>query len=74
VLKKMRGRAKQVFTVMIISMWAVSFLVDIANPKYEPPDYVNPLIMLVAGYMFATNVKHSDKTKHQEEDEDEDGE
>jgi hypothetical protein len=28
--------------------------VDLSNPKYDPPDYVNPLIMLVGAYLFAT--------------------
>lgn len=46
---------RQIFTVMVLGMWAASFLADLANPKYDPPAYVNPLIMLVGGYMFATS-------------------
>lgn len=44
-----------VFTGMVMIMWAASFLADLANPKYDPPSYVNPLIMLVGGYLFATS-------------------
>lgn len=46
---------------MVLVMWAASFLMDLANPKYDPPDYVNPLIMLVGGYLFATSTVTKDK-------------
>jgi hypothetical protein len=41
-------------------MWVTSFLMDMANPKYDPPVYVNPLIMLVGGYLFATTTNSKD--------------
>jgi len=60
---KTKPTTKQVFTAMVLVMWALSFLVDIANPKYDPPDYMNPLIMLVGGYLFATTTASSGKEK-----------
>jgi hypothetical protein len=60
---KTKPNVKQVFTAMVLVMWALSFLVDMANPKYDPPDYVNPLIMLVGGYLFATTTATSGKEK-----------
>lgn len=49
------------FTAIVIFMWVTSFLVDMANPKYDPPDYVNPLIMLVGGYLYATATSNKEK-------------
>lgn len=40
---------------MVLAMWSMSFLADMVNPKYDPPSYVNPLIMLVGGYLLATS-------------------
>lgn len=52
---------RQLFTVLVVFMWVSSFLMDMANPKYDPPEYVNPLIMLVGGYLFATSVGNKEK-------------
>lgn len=56
---KVKITTRQVFTSIVIVMWAVSFLVNLINPTYDPPEYVNPLIMLVGGYLFATSNKES---------------
>lgn len=56
-----KATVRTILTFSIIGMWIASFLVDMANPKYDPPDYINPLIMLVAGYMFATTPIKRDK-------------
>jgi Na+/pantothenate symporter len=58
---KLQTSTRQVFTTIVISMWAISFLANLINPKYNPPDYVNPLIMLVGGYLFATSNKENKK-------------
>lgn len=50
---------RNVFTAMAIVMWGTSFIADLTNPTYDPPPYVNPLILLVAGYLFA--IKNDDK-------------
>lgn len=42
---------------MVITIaWATSFIVSIANPKYQPPSSLQPLMMLVAGAAFANSV------------------
>lgn len=50
---KVNTTTKQIFTVMVLVMWATSFLMSLANKNYDPPEYVNPLIMLVGGYLLA---------------------
>jgi hypothetical protein len=60
-LFKAKPNMRQVFTAIVIVMWAISFLANLINPKYDPPDYMNPLIMLVGGYLFATSNKESKK-------------
>lgn len=71
---KVHPTTRQVFTVMVMLMWASSFIADMANPTYDPPAYVNPLIMLVGGYLFATasnsnGNKEKNKTPTDEEKE-----
>lgn len=70
---KKRPNAKTVFTGLVMFMWASSFLMDMANPKYDPPDYVNPLIMLVGGYLFATAGKGNGGSTDKAEKEKKDG-
>lgn len=54
--------AKTLFMGMVLFMWAVSFIMDIINPKYDPPEYINPLIMLVGGFLLAAaNTSNKDK-------------
>lgn len=60
-LPKIKPSTRTVFTVIVIFMWVTSFLMDMANPAYDPPDYVNPLIMLVGGYLFATATTDKEK-------------
>lgn len=60
-IKKINPTTRQMFTAIVIFMWVTSFLVDMANPKYDPPDYVNPLIMLVGGYLYATATSNKEK-------------
>jgi hypothetical protein len=58
--KRPKVNVRQVFTALVIFMWVASFLMDMANPAYDPPAYVNPLIMLVGGYLFATSTNKED--------------
>lgn len=55
-----RPTMRQVFSAIVILMWAVSFIADLVNPNYDPPEYVNPLIMLVGAYLFATSTPIKD--------------
>ena len=59
--RKIHPTTKQIFTYMVLFMWAASFLMDMANPKYDPPIYINPRIMLVGAYFFATSNEDKDK-------------
>lgn len=59
--KKARPTTRQIFMGMVLIMWATSYIMDLANPKYDPPDYVNPLIMLVGGYLIATSTNKEGK-------------
>lgn len=62
VLKWVKTRnTKQIFTTLAISMWTISFLMDAANKNYDPPEYVNPLIMLVGAYLFASKDDKEEK-------------
>lgn len=43
-------------------LWAFSFIVDMTPYPYDPPGYMGPLMLLVAGGAFATNlIKDKDK-------------
>lgn len=65
-----RTSMRQVFTILIIVMWVASFIADLTNKAYDPPAYVNPLIMLVAGYFFATSGSNDKKSTGKKEDPD----
>lgn len=71
VFKELRARlnqkgndfnTKNIFMGLVLFMWATSFIIDIINPKYDPPEYINPLIMLVGGFLLAaSNASTKDK-------------
>jgi hypothetical protein len=42
--------------IVITTMWAVSYLVNILNPNYKVPDGLHPLMLLVAGAAFGNAV------------------
>lgn len=48
----MPSRIVTAAAVVIITAWAVSFLVDIVSSSYEPPPTVHALMMIVAGWAF----------------------
>lgn len=39
--------------VLVCVSWAASIAADIMNPVYEPPAMLAPIMMAVAGYLFA---------------------
>ena len=54
----MTRKAKTIFAFIVLFIWAVSFLADIAMNSYEPPIALHPVMMVVAGYvMRATRLK-----------------
>jgi hypothetical protein len=41
---------------LITVAWAVSFTFDLVNQAYDPPAYIGPLMMIVAGAIFGEGV------------------
>lgn len=57
----MDKRLTAVIAIVITAAWAVSFLVDIVNPRYEVPAGIHPLMLIVAGAAFGGAVFGKDK-------------
>lgn len=51
---------------VITVAWAVSFVVDILNPLYDPPSIVGTLMLIVAGAIFGTDVVGSVRGRNEE--------
>ena len=49
--------------IVVLAGWAASLVADMLNPLYDPPAMLSPLIMALAGYLFA-----SKKTRDKDED------
>ena len=49
--------------IVVIGTWSASLVVDMIVPAYDPPDGLQPLMMAIAGFLFATrnNVKVVDE-------------
>lgn len=52
----MDKRLSAAIAIVITVAWAVSFIVGIVNPRYNPPATIGPLMMVVAGAMFGNAV------------------
>lgn len=52
----MNDRLATAIGVMITVAWAVSFVLDAALPRYEPPQTVHALMLIVAGAAFGKNI------------------
>ena len=48
--------------IVVLGTWSASLIVDMFVPEYDPPDGLQPLMMALAGFLFATrhNVKVDD--------------
>jgi len=42
--------------ILITVVWAVSFVADAVNKTYEPPPSVHPLMLMVAGAAFGSEM------------------
>jgi hypothetical protein len=38
---------------VISALWAVSFLMDMVNPKYDPHPSITPVMLSAAGFLFS---------------------
>lgn len=52
--------------VVVLGMWAGSLIVDMFVPEYDPPPGIEPLMMALAGFLFAARSKSG---KDEEDDE-----
>ena len=52
----MDKRLRTGIAILIATAWAVSFIIDVVNPNYEPPAAVHALMLLVAGFFFGPNI------------------
>jgi lipopolysaccharide export LptBFGC system permease protein LptF len=49
-------RLRLVFAYTVLIAWVVSFILDAAVKAYDPPAFVGPLALAVAGYLFGAPV------------------
>lgn len=54
-------RVSNGIAIVITSIWAISYLVDMASKSYDPPAAVNAIMMIVAGAFAANGVKGNGK-------------
>lgn len=52
--------------VVVLGAWATTLIVDMVNPAYDPPTGIEPLMMAVAAFLFASQPK--DAKRHTEEE------
>ena len=52
-------RLAKILAYTITLAWAISFAIDTVNPKYDPPAYIGPLMLLVAGGAFGEGIIRS---------------
>lgn len=58
------------FAYVILAAFAVSFVVDIINPDYNPPPSIQVLMVIAAGSLFGENVfrtRHDNKGEVEDE-------
>lgn len=44
---------------IVVLVWAANFLAAIVDRTYQPPEGVNAIMMLVAGFFFATGTRRA---------------
>lgn len=52
----MDKRLPTIIAIVITTAWAVSFIIDIISPSYEPPATLHALMMIVAGAAFGATI------------------
>lgn len=55
--------------VVILVTFAISFVVGIFNPAYEPPASIHALMVIVAGGLFGENVFRARRKAEEDEPE-----
>jgi hypothetical protein len=49
----MGSRVSTIVTLVIVAVWALSFVVDVVSEKYTAPDSLGTLMLIVAGAVYA---------------------
>lgn len=52
----MDKRLSTAIAIVITAAWAISFIVDILQPAYDPPPSLHALMLIVAGAAFGNAV------------------
>ena len=60
--------APGVAVVVVLGAWATTLIVDMVNPAYDPPTGVEPLMMALAAFLFASQPKDSKRNTEEETD------
>ena len=60
--------ATGVAVVVVLGAWSTTLIVDMVNPAYDPPRGIEPLMMALAAFLFASQQK--DAKPHTEEETD----
>lgn len=55
--------------IVVLAGWAATLIADMLNPLYEPPAMLSPLIMALAGYLFAAKKSPTEGDDKGDEDE-----
>lgn len=57
--------------VVVLGMWVTSLVVDMLSPTYDPPPGIEPLMMALAGFLFAARTQAGKSEVEQEKKEEE---
>jgi hypothetical protein len=50
--------------VIVVLVWAVSFIVDILTENYEPPVALHGVMMIVVGALFGIGIQKKNAAKN----------
>lgn len=53
--------------VVVLGMWSTSLVVDMLSPAYDPPPGIEPMMMALAGFLFAARTQSGKAEPEQEQ-------
>lgn len=59
--KKSMDDVKIIIALVVTTVWAISFLMDIILDEYSPNPGIHGVMLVVAGALFSTNLIRGDK-------------
>lgn len=57
--------ATNIAIVVVLGVWALTVIVGILDPNYEPPPGIQPLMMALAGFLFAAQRTPADRAEEE---------